>query len=127
MRLRLRLLARSWRFRVVGIAFAGAVIALVLSLVLTDTFTPRGVVFGSFQICEMCPSQGQGLRPGVRVPIKFVRVGWNREYVAVTDSMGNYSVSLPVGQYRIGPYFIKGPSEVTVIADQRVEADFCQC
>lgn len=102
--------------------------ALVLTLVLTDTFSPRGVLFGSYQICEMCPSQeGQGLRPGVGVRIKFVRVGWNREYVAVTDSRGNYSVSLPVGQYRIGPYFIRGPSEVTVIADQRVEADYCQC
>jgi hypothetical protein len=62
----------------------------------------------------------------VGVAIKFVRVGWNREYVAVTDSLGNYSVSLPVADYLIRQtsLYARGPREVTVIPGKRVEADF---
>ena len=100
---------------------------LVSTLVLTDPFTPRGTVFGSFQRCESCP-QGHALHPQADVPIKFVRVGSNREYVAVTNSMGDYSVSLPAGHYLIGRaalYLVAvGPHDVTVIAGQPVEADF---
>jgi hypothetical protein len=111
----------------VGIAIAGAVAALALTLVLTDTFSPRGVVFGSFQECGLCPAQERtALRPSVGASIKFVRIGSNREYVAVTDSIGNYSVSLPAGHYLIRAFYLVGPHEVTVIAGQRVEADLIE-
>jgi hypothetical protein len=111
----------------VAIALAGALAALVLTLVLADPFSPRGVVFGSFQECGLCPAQeATALHPLVGVAIKFVRVGWSREYVAVTDSLGNYSVSLPVGDYLIRQtsLYARGPGEVRVISGQRVEADF---
>jgi hypothetical protein len=46
--------------------------------------------------------------------------------VAVTDSIGNYSVSLPAGHYLIRAFYLVGPHEVTLIAGQRVEADLIE-
>ena len=110
-----------------GIAFAGALAALASTLVLTDTFAPHGVVFGSFQECGLCPAQeATALHPQRGALITFVRVGSNREYPARTDSMGNYSVSLPEGHYLIRAFYLVGPHEVTVIAGKRIEADFVE-
>jgi hypothetical protein len=62
--------------------------------------------------------------PQVGARIAFVRVGSNREYVAVTDAKGKYSISLPEGHYLIRAFYIVGPHEVTITAGQQLEADF---
>jgi hypothetical protein len=46
-------------------------------------------------------------------------------YVAVTDSMGKYSISLPAGHYFVKGYFATAsPGDVTVTAGQRIEDEF---
>jgi hypothetical protein len=104
-----------------------AVAALALTLVLTDAFSPRGVVFGSFQECGLCPAQeATGMHPQRGALITFIRIGSNRQYPVITDSMGNYSVSLPEGHYLIRAFYLVGPHEVTVVAGKRFEANFVE-
>jgi hypothetical protein len=57
--------------------------------------------------------------------IQFARPSDGRVYVAVTDSAGKYSISLPAGHYVVKGYFATAlPGDVTVTAGQRVEDDF---
>lgn len=44
--------------------------------------------------------------------------------MAMTDSRGYYSISLPAGHYTIPLYIDGGPKELNVIAGQEVQADF---
>jgi hypothetical protein len=123
----LQRLPKSFRLSLAatGLLLAAALITVGLTLALTDTFSARGMVFGSFQRCESCP-EGRGLHPWAGVQIAFVNDATKRRYVAVTDTKGDYSVSLPVGHYAIGAYYFVGPRDLTVVKDQRTEADFIE-
>jgi hypothetical protein len=128
------------------IGLAVAVAACALALVLTDSLSPHGVLYGTFDRCApvmrlkaegtfsaalpTCPEYGWQDGPRVVVPdparkIPFVRTSDGRTYVAVTDSIGRYSISLPAGHYTIKGFFANiSPAQVIVTAGQRVEVDF---
>jgi hypothetical protein len=118
---------RSSRLLLVAIVLAVVVVTLALMLALTDTFSPRGIVFGTFIRCqawECWMDKNPRYEPEAGARIEFDRVGTNRKYVAVTDAKGTYSISLPAGHYVIRAFYLIGPHELTVIAGQSVEADF---
>jgi hypothetical protein len=70
--------------------------------------------------------RGNGIHPWAGVRIAFVNAANKRQYVAVTDSKGDYSISLPVGRYNIQAFYLIGPRDVTVGKRQRIEADFIE-
>ena len=128
--MRVRPLPRPKRSAVIAMTFVviGAVVVLGIVLALTDTLSAHGVVYGSFHVCRMtssgCNPQSPRYDPVAGARIQFVRVDSHRKYVAVTDSRGDYSISLPAGEYSISAYFADGPREIAVAPDQRTEADF---
>jgi hypothetical protein len=122
-----------------GLGLAGGVAASVLALALTDSLSPHGVLFGALNRCVpvgystnygdaflACSTPGRHvIVPETRKKIQFARPSDGRVYVAVTDSMGRYTVSLPAGHYIIKGFFpFISPAEVAVTAGQRAEADF---
>ena len=103
----------------------------VFGLLLLNGLAPRGVVYGSVHICDfsvrvnndICYSRSHyEAVPGAKVP--FVRTSDNSTFMAVTDSRGYYSISLPVGHYTIPLFVNSGPKELNLGAGERVEADF---
>lgn len=127
----MRLGARRVGVRSLFLGAATCLVAAVSLLLLASQFSPHGVVYGSVHRCDFSPvvnddacnsRRGYETVPGAK--LQFVRADSNVVIVAVTDSMGNYSISLPPGHYVVPGYWDGGPREVTVIAGQRVEADY---
>jgi hypothetical protein len=147
MRLQFKQPAKRWLL-LAALVLIGAVVASVLVLALTDSFSPHGVLSGTFDRCMVaarldatrrlsagalpaCAEPGQGdVVPRVIAPdpgrkIPFARTGDGRVFVVVTDSMGKYSISLPAGHYIVKGFFaFLAPADVTVTAGRRTEADF---
>jgi hypothetical protein len=127
-RLHLRRFGRRWLVLAAGVGLALTVAASLLALAISDSFSPHGVVSGTVNRCLGCHTRENPR--GIVVPatgdkIPFARSTDGRVYVAVTDSTGKYSISLPAGDYIIKGFFpMISPSEVTVTGGQRVEADF---
>jgi hypothetical protein len=131
---------KRWLAKTAGLGIAGILAASVVALVVTDSLSPHGVLFGRLNRCApvghysanygdvllACSTPGRHVIVAeARKKIQFGRAGDRRVYVAVTDSMGRYTASLPAGHYIIKGFFpFLSPAEATVTAGQRVEADF---
>jgi hypothetical protein len=120
----------------IAIGLAAAVAAGALALWLTDSFSPHGVVYGTFMRCDAdgdpraivagCSGPNPRARfvPAAGAKVQLRRVANDRVYTAVTDPRGNYLISVPAGRYLLQGYFAPGQrAEVTVTAGQRVEFD----
>jgi hypothetical protein len=124
---------RFWHFKVWALPLGAAICITVLlgGLLLTKALPPHGVVYGSVHRCDMSPivrgdacSSRREYEPVAGANLEFVRTDDNDVFVAVTDSAGNYSISLSAGHYRMQDYVDGGPRELTVISGQRIEADY---
>src|SRR5437762_1994470 len=91
-----------WHLKLWALLAAAICIAALLSvLLLTKALSPHGVVYGSVHRCDLSPTvQGDACysrhryEPVAGARLQFVRTDDNAVFVAVTDSMGNYSITL---------------------------------
>ena len=100
-------------------------------LLLRTTLSPEAKVYGSVHICDISPIVNgdacysrRRYEPVAGAKLQFVRTDDSGVFVAITNSMGDYSISLPAGHYRVANYIDGGPRELTVVAGQLTEADF---
>jgi hypothetical protein len=104
---------------VIGLAVCLAV--AVSGLFLANALAPHGEVHGTVRICEFGGTYCTAI-PGAR--LTFVRTSDNSKFTAVADSKGWYSIALPAGHFKMPLFIDAGPTELNVVANHQVLADY---
>jgi hypothetical protein len=109
-------------------AAAACLLLLIGTLAISSQLSSHAFVSGSVYA---------GLSPGVNQPVIFITVDGQHEYVTHGDSNGNFSISLPPGEYKIAaslacaPFsdcsFISGPKSVNLAAGEHLKINLATC